>query len=156
MRHVLAAQQALDDAEGLDHPGDPDAWWVVGDPELSVVVALPAGAQSEVQATAAQPIERGRLARDDQWMAEVVGEHVRPDPQRAGDSRGGRQRRGRGELPMEVVGDVQRRETEVLHSSRECGPAICLIGIVHVDGESEGLHGLTVARPPTVITTPGR
>ena len=89
-------------------------------------------------------------------MPEVVGEHVRPDPQAPRDGRGGCQGGSRGELPMEVVGDVQRRITEVLHPSRESGPAIRLIGIVHVDGEAEGLHGLTVARTPKVLTTPGR
>jgi len=146
VRHLLTAQQATDDAERLDHAVDPHARRVVSHPELPIVAALPARPQAEIQASVAEPIERGRLARNDQGMTEVVGQHVRPDSQRrrhgGGRGKGGR----RGQLASEVIGHVERCIPQLLRAAGEGGPVIGLVRRVRVDGESEWLHRSTVAR----------
>src|SRR5690606_17502472 len=77
-----------------------------------VVGLVPAGPDAELQPAAGQQVDGGRLLRHDGGVTEVVGQHQRADVQ-GGVLGGHGQRRQRGELVREVVGDEQGGVAEV-------------------------------------------
>ena len=113
--------------ERFDHPIDPDRGWVVRNAQLAVVGPLPAGAEPEIQAPAAQPVERRSLASNDQRMPEVIGEHVWADAQVVRHGRRSGQGGGWGELAAEVIRHIERRVAELLGATGEGGPVVDII-----------------------------
>ena len=102
------------------------------DPGLRVVGRRrAAGAESELEASIGEEIERGRLRRHQRRMPEVVGQPESPDTQ--GGGRGGRSGKGRAEseLAAYVVGREQRGITQALDLS--CLPhdvAALMVGVI--------------------------
>ena len=100
------------------------------------------------QPAVAQDVERGRLARQQHGVAEVVVEHGRPDAQVLRRCGGGGESRHRREQLGEVIRYAQHGVAEGLDlarlvrpvGTRSCGP--------HVDAEPERLHSwLSPAMP---------
>ncbi len=145
VRDLLPGQEPADDAEGLLQAVHPDPGAVVRDPQLPVIGDPPPRAEPEVEAPAAQPVERGGLAGHEEGVTEVVREDVWTDAERQRHGRRGGQCGGRRELPVQVVGHIQGGVAELLHAGGKRGPVVGALGIVGIDRESEGLHEATVA-----------
>ena len=113
------AEEPLENLDRLLQSAHPDAGRVEGEAGLLVLAAQPARAEPELEAPAGQRVERRRLLGEDDGVAIVVVDDHRPDPEPAGDGRGGGQG-GKGrelvaeEVGSEVVADDEGRVAEHL------------------------------------------
>ena len=146
VRDALAGEQALDQRNGLRQPIDAAARRVVRQAQLAVVGRAPTGAQAQLQPAVGQDVERGRLARHDQWMAEVVGEDVGTDAQAAGHRRRGGERCDRRELVAQVIRHQQRVVAERLRATGEVQPGLAGRGVGDVHGEAKVVHRAAAIR----------
>ena len=124
-----------------------------GKPGCLVVRGHPPGAEAELEAAAGEEVEGGRLLRDHDRVAVVVGQHHRPDVQRAWWRRRPPSARGAGPALVEVVGHGERRPAEVLDLAGQRGPAAPVGRAPALEAEAERVHaarragGRRAARP---------
>src|SRR2546421_7899031 len=81
------SKDALHHRDRLGQPIDPDGAGIVCDARAVVLRLVPAGANSDLEPSVAEPVQRGQLLGEDDRMAEVVVENECPQPQGRRDSR---------------------------------------------------------------------
>ena len=112
---ALATEEAPDDEDGLSQALHPDGVVVEGDAGLFVLRAHVTRAQAQLQATLAEQVDGGRLARQHDRVAQVVVEDEGSHSQ-AGGGLGHRHQRGQGRQHLhQMVGDQERVVAELLH-----------------------------------------
>ena len=139
-RDGLTFEEALDDDNRLAQPLDAGGAGVEGESRLLVLGAHVPGAETELEPTVGEHVERRRLARQQRGMAEVVVEHRGADTQARRRRRGGGQRGERREQVGEVVRDEQHGVAEGFDLPRLVRPFGLRGRRSHVDAEPEWPH----------------
>ena len=134
-------EQAPEHGDVLDQPVDADLGRIHDDARAGVVVDLVTGAETDLEPSLRELIDRRQLAGQHGRMTEVCGEDGCRDAQRGG--RGGRCGHGgdRAVALVEVVRREQRRVAERLELPRRIGPCRALEGSHHLDAEAERSWG---------------
>ena len=144
-RDALAREQPAHDRERLLEARDAV---VVRDPERPVLLLVPAGAEAEHEAAAADLVDRRRHLRDQARRVEARAGDERAEPHPLG--RGGQRREQRPRLPRtalgpavaaveQVVADPDRVEAALLGRARHrevLGPAHVALGLGELDADS--------------------
>ena len=94
-REGTLPEAALHDGDRFGQSGDPRPDRFERQADGVVLLAVPAGADPDVEATLAQDVERGHVLRQHGRVTQVVVEHERADPQGRGGGRDRRHRRDR-------------------------------------------------------------
>jgi hypothetical protein len=136
-RERLGSERAADDGEALEEPVDADAGRVVRDARLLVVADLPAGAETDLEPSVGQDVERRQLLGEHDRVLVVVVEHERTDAQRRRGVGGTLQGRHRGELVGEVVGHRQRAVAERFDLACQLHPLVPAADGGALDAEAE-------------------
>ena len=132
--HRVLGPQPLEQGDRLRQPLDADTRRVVADAEALVVTVVPSGADAELEPAVRDDVDGGRLAREEQRIAEVVVEHEGTDAKRRRRRGRGRERRERRQaIADDVIGHDQSAVADGLEPSRERGP-------VHTGGRHACLH----------------
>src|SRR3546814_12761153 len=100
-------EAALDDGNALLHAVDTDPRGIHRDARLVVVAAHPAGAEAHLDPAAGEHVDRSQLLGEDDRVLVVVVEAEGPDLQLGGGVRRGKQRRARGRMVTEGLGEAQ-------------------------------------------------
>ncbi len=160
-RERARCEQALHDRDRLAQAGDAHAGTVERDACLLVVGGHPSRADTELQSTVGEQVERRHLPRADHRVLVVVAQDERADAQSVGD-RGRVRERDRGcEIVLhEVVRHEQRRVSERLGLTRELGelPARPPFAAGNRETKSPVVHRPTLApagRSPTAGAASG-
>jgi hypothetical protein len=154
--HLLAGEEALEDADGLDQPLDANAAGLQWDAELPIVGldAGPASPETQLQAPTGQEVQRGGLAGQQHGITDVVREDVRPDSERARRHRHGRQGRDRRQRWAERVRDRERRKAQLLGAPGGGDPGLDGRSLRRDHTEAERMTGCHGILPCRVLSAP--
>ena len=111
-RERAVAEQTLEHRDRLGQPLDARRHWLEWQADGVVLGPVPAGADADVEAPAAQHVEAGHVLGEDRRVAQVVVGHERADPERLGRGGDHGHRRDRRELLDQVIRDDQCGEAD--------------------------------------------
>ena len=121
--------------------GDACPGRIVSDARLLVVAGQPAGAQPELDPALGEEVEGGHLLGQDDRVPVVVVEDQGAHPEVGGGLGGDGESDQRAVLIVEVVGNEQRRVSEVLDLAGRGPPGRGRVGPGQLDSEPERWHG---------------
>ncbi len=133
--------QRTQDLDALGQPRHPHPGRIHRDAGLLVVRRHPAGTEPELEASAGDDVERGRLLGEHDRVAEVVVEHERTDAKRRRGLRRNGECHHRRPLVVEVIGHVEGGVAEILGLASQFAPRTGGCRMRRLQGEAEGGHG---------------
>jgi hypothetical protein len=102
--YLLAAQKSLYDLYSLSQPFDSDGTAIKVQANLFIFRSDAASTEAKFKSSICQEIDRCRFTSHKYGMAQVIVQHVRPDPELFRRFRGGYQCRYGGDAVSKVVG----------------------------------------------------